>query len=180
MPERLIQEQFDQLGAKVENATAELAADRKDRQDAKVAEDHRARWWRRAAIAAPLIAVVGVLVGAVGLSAARKAQDAVDAVEAARTEARATSCSERNRDRQAFNLTLLRVVGFNDDGTPSEGFSTLDPDRQARSLEFLENLRPLVSCDPDDIAAYYASDGRDGVIPIDGSDGSYSEAVTVP
>lgn len=181
MPEKLIEERFKALSATVEAASAEVVADRKERELQRQSDEKRTKWWRRLTIAA--------VVGSVGsIVACWFVYDLFQQFEADRASARATACREQLADRLSFNLTLLNAFGFQPDGQPTAAFRVATPEQQARARSLLlpepledgtqGGLRPLRICTSDAIAAYYASGGVEGIVPIDGEDDDYSEAVT--
>lgn len=106
--------------------------------------------------------------------------EGVIAQQDAEQEARiVSSCFQRVEDRIAFNRALLDATGHDrNTGAPTERFLAAPPERQLNAVEFLQNLRPLPICSLDNIERYYASNGAEGVVPIDPAD--YGTAVIDP
>lgn len=79
-----------------------------------------------------------------------------------RTQARLTGCNEANRDREAFNRTLVSVV------TPQAGRAPRTPEQAEFIHQFLmTNLRPLRICTAEGIDEYFATNGAQGVRPVE-------------
>jgi hypothetical protein len=90
------------------------------------------------------------------------------------------SCLDRNDIRIGMNRLALSAFGHDPDtGQPTEAFLAATPEQQATVADRLTNLLPLQDCTVEALERYNASGRREGVIPIDGSDG-YLEAVTQP
>lgn len=154
MPERLIEERFDLLGEKVDRATDKLEADRVARIEAKQAEDEKAKWWRIAAVAGPIVGVIGIVLAAIALVALAR----FEAERVARSE---VSCREDNKGRAALNDALLDASGFDvENGVWTDRFLAAPPEQQERVLAILDRrLRELRVCTTAGIEAYFAEDG---------------------
>jgi len=107
--------------------------------------------------------------------------DALDQFEADRIDRSINACQDRNAIRIGVNQLALGGAGFDEFGNPTERFVNATPEQQARVTEtFLSKLLKLQVCTDEAIERFIASNRAEGVIPIDGTDGSYSEAVTPP
>lgn len=154
MPEKLIEERFNLLGEKVDRATDKLEADRVARLAQKHAEDERAKWWRRAAIAGPIVGVIGIVLGALALLA-------LDRFESERVARSEVSCREDNKGRVALNETLLDASGYDvENSVWTDRFLAAPPEQQDRVLAILDRrLRELRVCTTAGIEAYFDEDG---------------------
>lgn len=106
-------------------------------------------------------------------------KDALAQFEADRIDRSVNACEDRNAIRVGVNSLALTGAGHDENGQPTEAFTSASPERQESARRFLEKLIPLQVCTPEGIQLYIDSDRTEGVVPIDGSDG-YSEAVTPP
>lgn len=113
-------------------------------------------------------------------SAIERVEEALAQFEADRIDRSVNACEDRNAIRIGMNQLVLNASGHDDTGNPTDRFLAATPEQQARAVDLLSKLLPLQVCNTDAIDLYVTSGRTQGIIPIDGSDGSYSEAVSSP
>lgn len=159
MPEKFIEERFNQLSESVSAAAGELAADREERGRLRKAEEDRTRWWRRLTVVAVVGSMLGLWASFEARGAADTANDTLEQFEADRVARSEVACREANKDRESVNGILTNAVA-----APRPTPRT--PEQRAQAEAFLAaNLRPLRDCSPEGIADYFAETG--GTIPVE-------------
>src|SRR5436190_1297143 len=103
MPEKMIQERFDDLAATVGAATQQLAADRKERGEARVVDERRTKWWRRLTVVAAIGSALSILGLILVLTLFHQFQ-------ADRAQSRMTTCRQQVSRDLGSNLTLPGAV----------------------------------------------------------------------
>lgn len=167
MPEKLIEERFNVLGAQVEAAIAMLDADRAERVRGREAEEHRTRWWRRLTV----VAVAGSLLGIVG---ALGVNNALNQLADDRKQGQVNSCNAYN---EGLATSVNRIVEENiefilflGEDRPAPGEPPRTPEEQARIdeliaqrvAEFQTASVPYRDCSPEGIEAF--SEGTGGYL----------------
>lgn len=164
MPERIIEERFEQLGSKVQRATSELEADRAAREKARAedallrqAEEDSREWLRKFALGALIAAVIGLGVAVFALAVARDARHVL-------AETRINSCHSYNTETVPAvnalndrNQELLRSIA----GQSTNPATTEFVDQQVALYEAEKAL--YRDCSPSGLDAF--SNGTGGFLP---------------
>lgn len=112
--------------------------------------------------------------------AVESVEEALAQFEADRIDRSVNACQDRNAIRIGMNRLALTAAGHDQDGFPTDVFTSASPERQETARLFLSNLIALQVCTTEAIDLYVSSNRTQGLVVIDGSDGDYREAVTPP